>query len=483
MSLLSRIASIGLLLCVGCGRLGLTLLDLPLEDGLPPDGGASRGFTDGGLAAGEDAGVWANDAALDCLDEDADLDGLCDDADNCPDAANADQRDFDADGEGDACDSDDDGDGVDDALDACPLDPERTSEDRCLCNAPLPPPPLAHWRLDESAGTVASESTGMAPAGALLNSGGVWLAGPNANALHLDGTDDYVQIGVVPGAVKTVSLWARPESTSVTTDRTPALYPSSTGPSNDWSNPTRAYADDGRNASAATLLGSTKRQHWGGFNIVRELPPGANVLGIILSVDTSNLGLLGSFGTELSWDGGANHTNANYSWGQLIVGSNLRSAGGADKLWGRGWSVQDLDDANFRVRASFGGLVNTMNIDYLVLEVHYAAYENPRKLLKLSDGIKLEFVAGGSSQLSISGWPGATLYVNGVPGSTLTSGWNHVVIASDTAIAVSDLQLGHVTSEYRAFAFQGDLDDVLLFGDALSAAQVDTLFQTPSCLP
>lgn len=52
---------------------------------------------------------------------DTDGDGVIDTSDNCPDEANADQRDTDADGEGDACDGDDDGDLVPDEDDNCPL--------------------------------------------------------------------------------------------------------------------------------------------------------------------------------------------------------------------------------------------------------------------------------------------------------------------------------------------------------------------------
>ncbi len=66
-----------------------------------------------------------NDAAITALFTpiaDADRDGVVDDADNCVNDVNVDQRDTDSDGKGDVCDADDDGDGVSDANDIAPLD-------------------------------------------------------------------------------------------------------------------------------------------------------------------------------------------------------------------------------------------------------------------------------------------------------------------------------------------------------------------------
>ena len=51
---------------------------------------------------------------------DTDEDGVADFEDNCPEQANADQRDADANGSGDVCDPDVDGDGTSNAQDNCP---------------------------------------------------------------------------------------------------------------------------------------------------------------------------------------------------------------------------------------------------------------------------------------------------------------------------------------------------------------------------
>ena len=64
---------------------------------------------------------------------DSDEDGVCDDVDNCPNVANADQADLDGDGIGDACDTDRDGDGIDNDVDACPDENPTTDVDGDGC--------------------------------------------------------------------------------------------------------------------------------------------------------------------------------------------------------------------------------------------------------------------------------------------------------------------------------------------------------------
>ena len=53
-------------------------------------------------------------------DDDIDGDGILNASDNCPNVANADQKDTNGDGEGDVCDDDIDGDGILNAIDNCP---------------------------------------------------------------------------------------------------------------------------------------------------------------------------------------------------------------------------------------------------------------------------------------------------------------------------------------------------------------------------
>jgi hypothetical protein len=496
MSLAARLGLLGMLLTAGCGRFGLKLLELPmtrdsgapdLEDGDAGDGicdlGNCRADRDGGAdrPGAADAGEPAQDASsADDLTHDASSapadsaapgQSAGDDAWLAPDDAGAGAR-----GEPDAASLEPVDAGAAEAPDPC------LTGDLCNCAAAAVPAPHARWQLDETSGTSAAEASGAAPNGTLNNfSGSYWTTGQIGGALSFDGVDDYVEIGNAGTGVQSLVFWVKPGSATVITNNTGQHFPSSTGPKNDWSNPKNAYADDGKNASAASLLGETKTQDWGGFHLQQALPPGVSILGITVSVETGNLGLLGSFGVELSWNAGSSVTSAGYSWGQLILGSSAQSAGGPDKLWGRTWTASDLSDANFRVRAKFGGLVNTMNLDYIEVQVQYSDYANPRNILNLNDSAQIEYTGSGLD-IAASNWPGATIYVNGAAGSTLTSGWNQVVVTGQ-AISVSHLELGNVTSESPAFAFQGSLDDVALYDQALSALQVTRLYQAPVCGP
>ena len=67
--------------------------------------------------------------------------------------------------------------------------------------------------FDEIAGSVAGDASGLGRAGALIN-GPVWASGNFANAIDLDGTDDYVALpaGIVAGLTDfTVAAWINPD--------------------------------------------------------------------------------------------------------------------------------------------------------------------------------------------------------------------------------------------------------------------------------
>lgn len=80
---------------------------------------------DNDLNEGSDEGFpdTDGDGTKDCLDPDDDNDTVLDSSDNCPLAANSDQKDFDGDTIGDICDPDTDNDGVQNSGDKCAFTP------------------------------------------------------------------------------------------------------------------------------------------------------------------------------------------------------------------------------------------------------------------------------------------------------------------------------------------------------------------------
>lgn len=75
---------------------------------------------------------------------------------------------------------------------------------------------VAHWQLDETTGTTASDSSGNGYDGTLIG-GPTWVAGVDGGALELDGTDDYVDFGNPGGwpsgtSPRSMCGWARTDT-------------------------------------------------------------------------------------------------------------------------------------------------------------------------------------------------------------------------------------------------------------------------------
>lgn len=341
--------------------------------------------------------------------------------------------------------------------------------------------PLAHWPLDDGAGTRASDVPTHAADGTLVGfDTPSWVAGQMSGALRLDGDDDRVDVGAVEGEVRSLTLWLSPESTQAITSGTGVQPPTAHGPLEQWTTPENAYLEDDVVARTASLVG-TSLQHWGGFHLERHLPSDAEILGITVHVATANVGVLGAFTVELSWDGGTSHTDSRYGWGQLIFGSNRRQAGGPDRLWGRRWTVSDLSDDNFRVRGGFGGIANSMALDFVGVEVSYVETATPRTILALGPSITLQHAGSDGMGVSTSGWPGSVVYVNGEADAALADGWNHVAVVSQDAVTASEVRLGSTTAlAPLSHPFAGTVDDVALYEEALSERDVAGLV-APEC--
>ncbi len=78
------------------------------------------------------------------------------------------------------------------------------------------------------------------------------------------------------------------------------------------------------------------------------------------------------------------------------------------------------------------------------------------------------YVSISSSAIVATGFTSASIYVNGIATSTLSSGWNHVVVTDTASVAATSFLIGEANGDYM----QGTIDEVSVYNRALSIAEV-----------
>jgi hypothetical protein len=93
---------------------------------------------------------------------------------------------------------------------------------------------VAHYRLDDAAGTIAKDATGVYP-GTLVN-GPRWVTGRYAGATRFDGVNDYISLPHVnaAGAGLTIAMWVHTSSFAPTSQRFLAKATGMSAQENDW---------------------------------------------------------------------------------------------------------------------------------------------------------------------------------------------------------------------------------------------------------
>jgi len=92
--------------------------------------------------------------------------------------------------------------------------------------------PVSHWKFDDCQGVVANDSSGLGNTGTIiigadgsqnnlgtcsLGTSAAWTNGQTGklnSAINLDGTDDYVSVGVGISNTNSLSLWLKPSTTA-----------------------------------------------------------------------------------------------------------------------------------------------------------------------------------------------------------------------------------------------------------------------------
>jgi hypothetical protein len=216
--------------------------------------------------------------------------------------------------------------------------------------------------------------------------------------------------------VLAVAATAAPLATAIYTDWNPPTDYQATN----WSNPERAYIDDGSDTRVQTTGGpnglDAQNQEVVYYDFGNELPAGAAIKGIeVLIGDASQGGGGGNPSGYLEvevWDGtawrGPKDTGVLGKSGSpttVILGD-----GGAD-LWGGTWTREQINSEDFKVsitsRAGSSDVPSNWNLDYVAVRISYI----PAAEMTVSYAI-----SGGGSPSSAP----VLTYVNNVDGQTTT---------------------------------------------------------------
>lgn len=94
-----------------------------------------------------------------------------------------------------------------------------------------------------------------------------------------------------------------------------------------------------------------------------------------------------------------------------------------------------------------------------------------KKVINIDGTIQVEL--NGSSQVTATSFPAATVYVDGIAGSAVDTGWHFVTVTDSTGVGASTFEVGRVAGSY----FPGKIDDIRLYSRALTAAEVLALYK------
>lgn len=382
-------------------------------------------------------------------------------------------------------------------------------------NSALSKPPnnlglIGYWSFDEATGVIATDFSGNGKTGSLstTGSGGAsWIYGKRRTALEFDGTDDYVAVGSVANSVKTISFWMRADDTTsrkiMDIDGTDQLELNGSSQVTATSFPgTTVVYIDGSSASSVVdtdwhhvLITDTTGVNVTAFDIGRvaagyfdgkidEVRMYSRVLSSQEIAGMSRLGAVKLTSSSLELQRGSslesglaglwtfdgpdittNHILDRSGQGKHggFYGGATSTATTVGKL-GQGFEFDGSDDY-----LSMGAVGNIQTVAFWLR----VEDRTSREIIQLiSGGEQIEL--NGSSQVTATGFSGATVYVDGSTSSTVVdSGWRHVVVTNSSPINSTSLVIGNAGGSF----LEGVIDDVRVYDRALTASEVRQLYR------
>jgi hypothetical protein len=125
----------------------------------------------------------------------------------------------------------------------------------------------------------------------------------------------------------------------------------------------------GESGGGGESIGSEIDYHTLTFNV----PAGDTITGIAVKLEASASQAGGTFGVELSWDGGSTVTTNGKATPALTTSDAVYTLGGSSDTWGRSWSASEFSNANFRARVTGNPSNNTVRLDALQVRVYHQA--------------------------------------------------------------------------------------------------------------
>jgi hypothetical protein len=146
-----------------------------------------------------------------------------------------------------------------------------------------------------------------------------------------------------------------------------------------WSNPDRAFSDNGSHATETT---NGDRQIWRDLGLLDGIgDSNTSISGLEVRMNTFINSSASScqIEVEASWDGGTSWSSIAGTGALSTTTSSTRTVGSSSSLgaWGsHEWVRDDFSDANFRVRLGWScGSARTVSVDVLEVRVTYASDE------------------------------------------------------------------------------------------------------------
>jgi hypothetical protein len=178
----------------------------------------------------------------------------------------------------------------------------------------------------------------------------------------------------IAGNDVTAPVVVGPNGAESAVHNTGLLSPGAAAAVGDFVNPDNALTSNDVYATAVTTGGAAKTHVFIDYPLdAADIPNSANIEGIGVRVDwkidaTGDNSLIK---VELSWDGGLSWTVAKTST-ELSTTEETVILGGSSEDWGHNWDVDELTDANFRVKITADSdAEHTFSFDWIPVTIYY----------------------------------------------------------------------------------------------------------------